>query len=337
MGHSRQDSNLARSSFPVNVAVLAFNNCLTSSVVGMLDVFQICNTFWKTRNESQENYFDVKLTTTDGDIVYSFNGLPIQPTHCINDIPSIDIIIIPPIMSNIDAAIKENGALIKWLSDRHSRGSIIASVCTGAFFIAASGLLTGQNATTNPLIASFFQTQFPDIKLDLGKILVDEQGIITSGPTYAFVDLFVYIVEKYCSEEIALQCAKLLLHDKNRSSQLHYFPSIINKEHNDEEIKKVQSWLEQNSQRASITIEAIAHTFHMSPRNFVRRFRRATGETPLNYLQKIRIDKAKKIMEISNKSINEITQYVGYTDSKSFGRLFRKHTGNPPIYNSHQK
>ncbi len=308
------------------VVVLAFNNCLTSSVIGVLDVLEICNNFWKVQENTERNYFEVRLSTVHGAPISSFNSIPINPMSSLNEIKNADLIIIPPVMDKIDQAIRENADLIPWLIDLHSRGSTIASICTGIFFIGESGLLNGRKATTNPLVAPLFQKYYPKIQLDLCQILIDEGDIITSGPTYAFVDLMVYLVEKYCGLEVALQCSKLLLHDKNRSKQMPYFMSSIPRSHQDEEIRNVQDWLEDNCTKSMLTIESVASQFNMSPRNMVRRFRKETGYTPLVYLQKLRVDLAKKKLEITQLSIEEITYETGYTDSKSFGRLFKKHT-----------
>jgi len=308
------------------VVVLAFNNCLTSSVIGVLDVLEICNNFWKIQENTEQNYFEVQLVTVNGKPVSSFNSIPIKPACSLKEINNVDLIIIPPVMNKIDQALRENVHLISWLVKLHSQGSTIASICTGIFFLGEAGLLYGKKATTNPLVASLFQESYPGVQLDLYQILIDEGDIITSGPTYAFVDLMIYLVEKYCGLEVALQCSKLLLHDKNRTKQTPYFMASIQRSHQDEEIKKIQDWLETNCTKRTLAIELVANQFHMSPRNMVRRFRKVTGCTPLVYLQKLRVDIAKEKLERTQLSIDEITNDVGYTDSKSFGRLFKRHT-----------
>lgn len=327
MGHSGQKQKNYQIS---EIVVVAFNNCLTSSVIGMLDVIEICNSFWKMQNNTETNYFKVKLVSVDGEPIRSFNSIPIKPDCSLNMVGHTDLVIVPPVMSEIDAALRENVRLIPWLRDFHACGGTVASVCTGIFFLGESGLLQGRTATTNPLMASVFQDRFPNIHLDLDRILIDQDGVITAGPTYAFVDLMIYLVEKSCGSEVALQCSKLLLHDKNRSCQAPYFLSTLKRPHKDEEIGEAQNWLESHRENASITIESVANQFNMSPRNFVRRFHKATGETPLNYLQRLRVDRAKNILEQSNKTIDEITCDVGYTDTRSFGRLFRKYTSLSP-------
>ncbi len=313
----------------MDVTVLAFNNCLTSSVIGILDVFQIGNDFWKSQKKTECNYFNVTLATVNGDPITSFISIPIYPSNSATTIKHSDIIIIPPVMSQIDQAISENSDLFPWLTELHSKGSIVASICTGIFFLGESGLLDGKKATTNPLIASFLLERYPKVELDLNQILIDEGDIITSGPTYAFLDLMIYLVEKYCGLEVALQCSKLLLHDKNRSMQTPYLMSTIQKPHQDVEIRSIQDWLQINYTK-SLSVSAIAADFHMSSKNLNRRFQKATGDTPLVYLQKIRVENAKKKLETTQMNIDEITYKVGYTDSKSFGRLFKRYTALSP-------
>ncbi len=312
------------------VAVLAFNNCLTSSVIGVLDVFEICNNFWKQHNNSQNSFFDLKLFTVNGNSVNSFNSIPINSLNSLDEVSKVDVVIIPPAMSQIDQAIEENKDLIPWFDKMRSQGAVLASICTGIFFLAKAGLLNNKTVTTNPLMASLFHERYPSIKMDLDQVLIDEGDIITTGPTYAFIDLVIYLIEKYCGFDLALQCSKLLLHDKNRSKQTPYLISAIQNRHKDPEIKNIQNWMELNCTRADINIDALADRFHMSSRNFARRFQKVTGNTPLVYLQRMRVEIAKKKLEITHLSIDEITNDVGYSDRKSFGRLFRRYTSLSP-------
>ncbi len=311
------------------VVVLAFNNCLTSSVIGVLDVFEIANNFWKIQTQTEQNFFQVKLTTVNGQAIRSFNLMPITPLLSIDEVSQADLIIVPPVMDRIEQALLENAALTPWLKDRHAQGSLLVSICTGIFFLAETGLLQDKTVTTNPLLAALFHQRYPKINLNLQRLFIDENDILSAGPTYAFLDVIIYLVEKYCGLEVALQCAKLLLHDKNRSSQAPYFFSHCSITHQDAEIKQVQQWMEQHCTRA-LTIDSMAQHFHMSVRNLVRRFRNATGETPLMYLQRLRVELAKKKLEATQMNIETITYEVGYADVKSFGRLFKRYTHLSP-------
>jgi len=311
------------------IIVFAFNNCLTSSVIGILDVFEIANTFWKNQHNTDDNYFDVKLASTDGGTVKSFTSIPISPSISSIDILQADIIIVPPVMNQIDKALNENIDVINCLRKLHSNGSILISICTGIFFLGEAGVLNGKTVTTNPMLANTLIERYPKVTLELERVLIDSGDVITSGPTYAFLDIVIYLIENHCGTDIALKCSKLLLHDKNRTSQSPYFLSMFEHNHKDEGIKKVQLWIKDNY-HSSLSIESLAENFNMSSRTLVRRFRVATGETPLVYIQRLRVEMAKKILETTSMNIDEVTYKVGYSDTKSFGRLFKRYTDLSP-------
>ena len=312
-----------------NIVVLAYDNCLTSSVVGLMDVFEIGNNFWKYHTGSQESCFDIKLATADGETIRSFNHLPITPLISFKQIEQADYVVIPPVMSHIENALEENTKIFSLLQRLHKQGSVLVSVCTGVFFLGEANLLNGRTVTTNPLMAEMFQQRFPHTNINADQVLIDDADIITTGPTYAFIDLVIYLIEKHCGFDVALQCSKLLLHDKNRTSLAPYRMSAVHKVHADQDIKQIQAWMQENCTKA-LTVDSIADLFHMSPRNLIRRFRSATGETPLVYLQRLRVELAKKKLEATMMNIDQITYGVGYSDTKSFGRLFKRHTSLSP-------
>lgn len=311
------------------VVVVALDNCLTSTVVGVLDVLGIANSHWQQIKGKPNNYFDLVLATITGNAVHSFNAIPVVPSLAINDIKQADLVIIPPIMGDIDGALDANQKLIPWLIKMHDRGGVVASICTGVFFLAETGLLDNKMVTTNPLVASMLHQRYPKITLSVDRVLIDEGQILTSGPTYAFVDLAIYFVERYCGFDTALWLSKLLLHDKNRTVQSPYFSMLSCQSHNDEDITKIEDWIRHNYD-SQIRVGFMAQKIHMGKRNFVRRFKESTGETPVQYLQKIRINAAKQQLENTRVSIEEITRRVGYTDTKSFRQLFKKFTSLSP-------
>jgi len=293
--------------------------------MGILDIFEIANNYLKNQNKTEQSFFNVQLATVTGDPVQSFTAMPITPLSSIEEINHADMIIVPPVMNDIENALTENEALFPWMKSLHNRSTILVSICTGVFFLAETGLLNKKTVTTNPLLASYFLSRYPNVKTNLSQLFIDQGDIITAGPTYAFLDLIIYLVEKYCGLEAALFCSKLLLHDKNRSSQAPYFNCSHNQLHQDEEIQNIQLWLEEHCVEA-VSIESIAERFHMSPRNLVRRFQNAVGDSPLSYIQTLRVELAKQKLETTQLRIEKITQDVGYEDSKSFGRLFKRHT-----------
>lgn len=311
------------------VIVLAFDNCLTSSVIGIVDVLAVSNIFGGAEQKSDAQLFDIQIAAISASPIHSFNALPIHPNTTIESATHADIVIIPPIMSDFEKVIAQNQALVPWIKTQHQQGALICSICTGIFFLAETGLLNHRNATTNPMIKNLFCARYPDINLQVEEILIDLGEVITSGTTYAFVDLIVYLLEKQIGSSIARQISKLFLHDKNRTSQSPYLSSPFNKMHQDQEMLMIQEWLEENF-HTKFSIASLADKSNMSLRNFLRRFQDATGETPSNYIQLMRIESVKNALENSNKTINEIVYSIGYTDQKSFGRLFKRHTNLTP-------
>jgi len=312
------------------VVVLAFNNCLTSSIIGILDVLAVSNIFNSPESDGENKLFDIQIAAISLSPVMSFNAQPIHPTMTIEEIKSADIIIIPPIMTNFETVLDENRVLIPWIKV-HAKNSetLICSICTGIFFLAEAGLLHQKSATTNPMITNLIASRYPTINLNVEEILVDLGQVITSGTTCAFVDLIIYLLERDHGSNIARQIAKLFLHDKNRRSQSPYLSPPVNKLHKDREILTVQTWLDKNFSN-DFSISQLAERCHMSSRNFVRRFQDATGETPTSYIQILRVELAKKELEATQKTVSEIVYEIGYQDQKSFGRLFKKHTTLTP-------
>ena len=310
------------------VVVLAFNNCLTSSVIGIVDVLAVCNMLNSDKQHS-DPLFDIQIGALKSAPIQSFNGLPIYPNATIDQIEEVDVIIVPPIMDQFEKVVADNNRLIPWLQEQHNKGVTICSICTGIFFLAEAGLLDGHRATTNPLIKNQFVDRYPCVDLVVEEILVDLGNVITSGTTYAFVDLIVYLLELEYGDEIARRISKLFLHDKNRRSQSQFLSSPFNKGHHDQEVLLIQDWLEKHYD-TDFTVSLLAEKSNMSLRNFLRRFQEATGMPPSTYIQTLRIELAKKALESTSKSVSEIVADVGYSDQKSFGRLFKRHTDLTP-------
>lgn len=205
-------------------------------------------------------------------------------------------------------------------------------MCTGAFLLAETGLLDARTATTHWFFADLFRRSYPKVKLYPDRLIVDEGNVITSGAATSFLDLILYLVELYCGREAAILTAKVLLIDMGRYTQLPYTIFSTQKIHQDRQVLRLQQFMEANLQR-ELTIELLADRAGMSVRNFDRRFRAAVGEAPSSYLQKLRIEKAKRLLETTNDSIADIMLKVGYEDERSFRRLFHALTElSPKVY-----
>jgi transcriptional regulator GlxA family with amidase domain len=227
-------------------------------------------------------------------------------------------------------ASKNNKLLIDWLTKQYKEGAEIASMCAGSFMLASTGLLAGKTCSTHWALSESFRELFPDVNLQTDKLITDENGIYTNGGAYSFLHLLIYLVEKFYDRQTAIHCAKYFQIDLDRNLQAVF--SIFNghKKHNDDAILMAQKFIEENYQN-KISIEKLSSDLGIGRRNFDRRFIKATGLTPLDYLQRVKIEASKKMFETSRKTVNEIMYEVGYNDAKAFRDVFSRITGLSPI------
>lgn len=312
---------------PVRVAILAFDGCMTSAVTGILDVLQIANQWAAQSPSGPASGFTTCVLSTCSTVTGSAGfAIPAEPLDATRP---IDIAVVPPIFGPVAATLAANPTIVAWLQRRSQQGAIVASVCAGAFFLAAAGLLAGRRATTNPLFAAAFQRQYPDTTLLLDRRIVDEGRVLSAGSTSAFLDLAVYLVDRFAGHAIAMATAKSLSIDKNHRSQLPYFLWFAARDHGDPAVLALQTWMEEHF-ASPITAAQLARKSAMSQRSLNRRFLSATTLTPTEYLHRLRVEAAKRFLETSDLNIDEITERVGYADSRSFSRLFRTGAGVSP-------
>jgi transcriptional regulator GlxA family with amidase domain len=260
-----------------------------------------------------------------------YDGLFIvRPDSLLQDVPKTDLIIIPALQGDIPTSLKMNGAFIPWIAEQYKLGAEVASLCTGAFLLASTGLLKDRKCSTHWLAAEAFKQAFPDVKLQPEKIIIDEMGIYSSGGAFSFLNLMIYLVEKFCGREMAIYCSKVLEIEIERKSQSPFAIFIGQKEHEDEPIRKAQLYIE-NNVGSKVSVEQLSEMFAISRRNFERRFKKATSNTPVEYLQRVKIEAAKKSLESGRENINEVMYAVGYSDGKAFRTMFKKITGLSPV------
>ena len=258
------------------------------------------------------------------------DGLYTISTDLIENIKTTDLIIIPAMYGDLKKAIEVNRDFIPWIQKHHKAGAEVASLCLGAFLLASTGLLNGRKCATHWLAANDFRRMFPDVNLVEDKIITDEQGIYSSGGAYSSLNLVLYLVEKYAGREAAIFCAKAFQIDIQRDSQSPFMIFIGQKEHKDEPVKKAQEFIESNFQD-KITVDRLATMFAFSRRNLERRFKKATANTIIEYIQRVKIEAAKLSLESSRENVNEVMYKVGYSDTKAFRTTFRKITGLSPV------
>lgn len=304
--------------------------CLLSSVSALMDAFSVANLWNKTVDpDAQPPLFKTQVLTLDGNSVETYGGMSITPHCSINDVDNSDFVIVASHIPHVRPLPDGLNLLLTWIEELRATGATIGTVCTGSFILAEMGLLDDKIATTNWHFANLFRKRYPKVKLKPGLMMTQDDGIICTGATTAVYNLGLHLIERFGSKELASVCAKALLVDPNRTSQAPYMILDPQKNHGDDKVLQAQEIMAENYARVD-TIDFIAKEVGISPRHFKRRFKKATGEMPLKYLQRIRIDAAKRMLENSQDSIDEITWAVGYQDTSSFCRLFKQHSNLSP-------
>lgn len=292
--------------------------------MALLDVFETVNVFYQ--QEEKRNFFNISIAGV-GEHHLPVNDYKI---YSLDAVVQPDLILIPAFTSgNMAEILNSNAELIPWLHQQYSNKVKIASFCTGAFLLAASGLLNGKLATTHVLATTDFKKIFPQVLLQENNVITDDQGIFTSGGATSSFHLMLYLIEIFCGREIAVKISKFFAIDMDRKVQSYFSSFQPAKVHHDGIISIVQEKMESEYSTIS-TVDELINDLPVSHRNFLRRFKSATGVTPIDYLQKIRIEAAKKILENTSKSITEVMMDVGYSDVKAFRHLFRRITGLTP-------
>lgn len=254
----------------------------------------------------------------------------IHPDAMIGDVEHTDLVIIPAIHGNKQKVIEDNSAFIPWLVKQYHQGAGIASLCIGVFLLAGTGLLTGKKCATHWVEADNFRKMFPDIELMPEKIITEDKGIYTSGGAYSWLNLVIYLVEKYAGREMAITISKLFGIQIERDSQSPFMIFMPQKQHEDELILEAQNYIEKNYGE-KITVDELASHLAISRRNLERRFKKMTYNSIVEYVQRVRIEAAKIVLERGRENVNEAMYKAGYTDIKAFRTVFKKLTGLSPL------
>lgn len=299
-----------------------------SSIVGAYKIFSRANAY--CRENGRKEVFKIELAGISKKVEFYDGLFIVNPQTNISAISKTNLIIIPSLNHNYQKAIKGNKLMIDWIEKQYRDGAEIASICTGAFMLASSGLLDGKSCSTHWAVSEIFRSMFPKVNLQTDKLITDENGIYTNGGAYSFLNLVIYLVEKYYDRETAIFCSKVFQVEMDRQSQSTFTIFTGQKLHGDEMVKEAQAYIESNLHE-KISVDHLASRFAVGRRNFDRRFIRATSNTPLEYSQRVKIESAKKAFETTRKTINEVMYDVGYSDVKAFREVFRKITGMSPL------
>jgi transcriptional regulator GlxA family with amidase domain len=311
-----------------HISILVPKGAILGSLEGSRQLLSQVNDFFKARGESP--VFKVQLVGLSKETPLTGGLFTVNTDLVIEDVHKTDLIIIPALDGDIQLAIEKNRDFIPWIVNQYANGAEVASLCLGAFLLASTGLLKGKRCATHWMAADAFKAMFPEVNLVTEKIITDEQGLYSSGGAFSYLNLILHLIEKYAGRDIAILCAKVFAIEIERENQLSFTIFQGQKGHDDEPIKKAQEFIEKHYQD-KITVEQLASMLALSRRNFERRFKKATSNTIVEYIQRVKMEAAKKDLETSRKNINEVMYDVGYSDTKAFRTIFKKITGLPPI------
>lgn len=313
-----------------DVTVLLLNDNYASTALGPIEVFHSAGQLWNTlRGDDPDPRFHVTVASLTGKGVSSPYGVRLSAKASIADVDRTDLIIVPASGLDLDAQLKRHAQMLPWLREWHRKGAYVAGICSGAAYLAEAGLLDGRQATTHWAVAERYALRYPRVHWRTDMFITEDDRVLCSGGVYAAIDLSLYLVEKFCGHEIALQCAKALLVDMPRTYQSGYAILPLSRSHSDDSIRAIEEYIQQHFSR-ELSIERLAERAHMSPRTFIRRFKAATGRLPGHYVQMSRMNAAKEMLEEGSRSVQAISSAVGYDDIAFFRKLFRRSTGMTP-------
>ena len=310
------------------ITILVPKRAILGSIEGPRQVLTGVNSYMASIGKPP--LFNVELVGLTRETPLVKGMYTIHTDKVIKEVSKTDLIIIPAIDGDVRQGLEDNKEFIPWIIQQYKGGAEVASLCVGAFLLASTGLVDGKKCATHWVSANDFRRMFPDVNLVTERVVTDENGIYTSGGAYSYLTLVLYLIEKYAGRAAAVFCAKIFAIDIDRSTQSPFMMFSGQKEHDDEPIKKAQNFIEGNFHQ-KITVDELASMFSLSRRNLERRFKKATSNTVVEYIQRVKIEAAKMNLESSRENVNEVMYKVGYTDTKAFRTTFKKITGISPI------
>lgn len=311
-----------------NISILVYEDAILSAISGALEILNGTNRYLKEKG--QPEVFEITLV---GERLKNIQLLLPAQFIChktLSEINQTDLIIVPAFYGNPDHVLKKNRPLIEWIIAMRSKGVEVASLCLGSYFLAEAGLLRGRRCTSHWRAIEDMQHRYPNIKTIPEAVVTDHNGIYTSGGAFLSLNLMLYLVEKFCGRETAIQMSKTFSVDMDRANQAHFSVFQGQRRHEDDEILRVQSYIEENYTEP-LSVNELAERSHMSRRNFIRRFKKATKNTPLEYMQRVKIEAAKKALEKGDQNISSLMYTIGYNDAKTFRTVFKRITGLTPF------
>ncbi len=311
-----------------NVAILVPENSVLQAIADPQYCFSAVNQFLTVLGN--QPLFNVQLVGLKKEVKLNDGKYSVHTDQLLKEVKKTDLVFIPALFGDMPQAVTANKKAVPWIVEQYNNGAEVASLCVGAFLLASTGLLNGKKCSTHWGFINEFREMYPEVDVQDGSIVTEENRIYSSGGANSYWNLLLHLVEKYTNRETAILTSKYFAIDIDRSSQSAFAMFKGQKEHADEAIKKAQEYIEENIGER-ISTDELADKVAVGRRSFERRFKQATNNSVLEYIQRVKIESAKRSFENSRKNINEVMFDVGYTDTKAFRTTFKKITGLTPI------
>jgi len=310
------------------ISILALSDATMSSIDSSYQILNRVNDFLKY--QGRPPYYKVEILGIHETESLNHRLYSIRVNNTIDNIRQTDVVVIPLLCGDFSKALEKNRKYADWVLLQHQQGAEIVCLCVGSFFLAFTGLLDHRKCAIHWAARNEFTLMFPRVQVMEDTIITDENGIYTCGGGYSYLNLLLYIIEKHLGRELSVLASKMFEIDIERKSQQPFVIFIGQKQHGDTDILKAQEYIEHHP-TDPLVIGEICQLLHLSRRNFERRFRKCTGNSIMEYIQRVKVEFAKKQLESSRKTINEIVYETGYNDVNAFRKVFKKHTTLSPL------
>lgn len=310
------------------ISILAAKSAVMEAIADPRYLFTAANQFLQA--SGRQPLFEVQLVGESEEINLLNGVFSVRADKLFHEVTKTDLIIIPALFGDMKTAVAQNRNAIPWIINQYNIGAEVASLCVGAFLLASTGLLRNKKCSTHWAYYNEFRETFPDVEIMDGSIITEENRIYSSGGANSYWNLLLYLLEKYTDRDTAILAAKYFAIDIDRESQSSFAIFNGQKNHNDEEVKRSQEFIENNF-CDKFTVDQLAQKVSINRRTFERRFKLATNNTVVEYIQRVKIEAAKRNFESTRKNISEVMFDVGYSDTKAFRNVFKKITGLTPI------
>lgn len=319
---------------PITVSIVVPAEAEPSVVVGLYDAMWAAGVLWnRIMGEAEKPVFKPELVGVVADPVTTSTGIRILPNRTFRDGPAGDIVLVPTLFieSGKDFGLGNRG-LIDWVCDAQTAGKPVFSTCTGSFLLAEAGLLDGRDATTHWAFVELMKAQYPRIRVHGDRVLVaakEDGNIVTCGGAASWMDMVLYLIGRFGGADVAKRFAKIQMFDWHHNGQTPYARLTTRPQVADRLIHESQEWIADHYAESDPVFEMIRRS-GLSRRSFARRFQAATGHAPLDYVQRVRVEEAKQLLETGTGTVEQIGANVGYADAVSFRRVFKRMVGETP-------